>query len=111
MLRHVDALNKCRYPHSVIHSIQDVLEAAHRERDGSPGESSGEIDRNTCVSIEEVIENAPKIQKVLAKLIPSTDVMDTRGDGPGDSGGRRSSVSGLAPELDGYEPDLPGGSG
>ncbi len=87
MQHYVDALNKCRHPHSVIHSIQDALEAAHRARDASPGESSGEIDKNTCVSIEEVIENAPKIQKVLAKLVPSTDELDPRGYGSSNGSG------------------------
>ncbi len=93
MENYVDALTRCRNPHQVILSIQDALIARHIHRDVSSdkgvslGVSFGEIDRNTCDSIEEVIENARKTTKVLARQDSEADELDARSDGSSERGG------------------------
>ena len=81
MLSYVDARTKCRSPHQVILSIQDVLTGRHLKKDessalGPTGEPFGTIDRDALDRIEEVIEHARKTTKVIARPVTERDVLD-----------------------------------
>ncbi len=87
-MSHVGALTRCRYPHRVILSIDNAITGMHILLDAravtpETGEPYGEIVQSTLDKIEEVIENASKTTKVLAKKAPEADGLDPYSDGPG----------------------------